>query len=129
MLDMNTGLYQTGVDSAGADISITLSAKAKPGRWSIGGIAWSYTASDTAGTAISAGVDIYATPSDTASISDTAAAGASKVFSVDVNLANADSIIPAEPFKFAPGYAVRIILRGGGDDVDRKLNVLGAKLV
>ena len=127
MLDMNTGLHKEGVDSAGADIEILLSASAKPGRWSMGGFAWSYE--PEMDTSVSAGIDIYATLTDTATLSDTATVGSTKVFSVDVNDDGAGFIIPAEPFKFPPARAVRIVMRGAGDDVVRKLSILGAKLV
>lgn len=121
MLDMNTGLYS--FDTASADVVITLSTPAKPSRWSIGGIAWSYEGG-TLSTA--AALEIFATRSDTAS---TDVGASDQVFKVHINDDGAGFITPAEPFKFPPAHAVRIVLRSAGATVDSNLNVLGAKLV
>ena len=126
MLDMDNTLHRNNSDTAAANTvtQITLPALAKPSRWSIGGIAWSYDgiALDT-----SAGLDIHSTTSDTTALS-TADSGSTLVFSIDINDDGAGFIIPAEPFKFRPGNAIRIRLLHGGLG-HQKLNVLGAKVV
>jgi hypothetical protein len=140
MLDMNLNLQASNSDTAAANTitSITLTAPAKPSRWSIGGVAWSYTgiAYDTGGDAnggflrldTSAGLFIHAkelidTPG-TLSINDTSG---SLVFGMGIIEAGEGQIVFPEPVKFAPGNAVRIDLYDGGGH--QRLNILGAKLV
>ena len=122
MLDMNPGFYaqNTGTAAANTVTTITLPAPAKPNRWSIGGLCWSYDGSvlDT-----SAGIDVHVTLTDTAAVTV-----ANTVLSFDVNDDGVGFIIPAEPFKFQPGAAVQFRMNHGGLG-DQKLTILGAKLV
>ena len=122
MLDMNPGLYAENTDTAAADTVtvITLSAPAKPSRWSIGGLCWSY---DGVVLDSSAGVDVHVTATDTAAVTL-----ANTVLSFDVNDDGVGFIMPAEPFKFQPGSAVQFRLNHGGLG-HQKLTILGAKLV
>jgi len=133
MLDMNTDLYAENTDTAAAN-KTTLITLPSPGankgqKWSIGGLAWSYDGptQDTAPGGkflvdTSAGIDIYATSTDTAAIGL-----ATKVLSIDISEAGPGFIIPAEPFKFGSNLAVQIVMGDGGGV--QKLTVLGAKLV
>jgi len=125
MLDMNTGLTagSTGDTTGSINTTITLSAPAKPNRWSIGGLAWSY---DGAALSTAAGLNINCPATDTAAANDTSG---SLVFSLDINDDGAGFITPAEPIKFPPGRAVVFTLKFAGGDVERKISVLGAKRV
>ena len=141
MLDMYDGLSKHVSDSAPANSMavIDLAAAAKPGRWSIGGVAWSYAgmAADTSPDEAfvpqldtSAGIYMVQTPStDT-----TGAAGVSLsdsapgvCFMLEVVSVGQDSVVFSEPVKFAPGYRVQIFARDGGGS--HTISVLGAKLV
>ena len=144
MLDMNIGLTDYASDTAAANTTatVTLAGAAKPSRWSIGGLAWSYAGMtnihevDSASGTIqptldtSAGIYIHQTIStDTTggvSLGRSDTSG-SLVFGMEITVVGAGDLIFSEPVKFAPGYRIHIVLADGGGS--HRLNILGAKLV
>ncbi len=140
MLDLNTILTTYVIDTAAANTYaiVDLPSAAKPSRWSIGGIAWAYSSmvNDTSGGVFavqldtSAGLFVHATPAtDTTGLAalSVLAASTTLVLGVEITEVGFDSMIFAEPVKFAPGYRIQIGLADGGGS--HRVSVLGAKLV
>lgn len=144
MLDMNRDLTNSITDTAAANTAatVTLTGKAKPSRWSIGGVAWSYTGmaeiqsvDSASGTFIptldsSAGLFIHQTDAlDTTGgvVLDMSATSLTLVFGMEIVKVGAGHLIFSEPVKFAPGRRIHIVLADGGGT--HRLSILGAKLV
>ena len=140
MLDMNVSLTTFVIDTAAANTYaiVDLPAAAKPSRWSIGGLAWSYTGmpNDTSGGVFavqldtSAGLFIHQNPAtDTTGLAAliVLAASTTLVFGLEITEVGPGTIVFAEPVKFSPGMRIQIGLADGGGS--HRVSVLGAKLV
>ena len=143
MLDMNRDLTNSITDSAANHAAtVTLKGAAKPSRWSIGGVAWSYTGmaeiqsvDSESGTFIptldsSAGLFIHQTDAlDTTggTALDMSSASQTLVFGMEIVKVGAGHLIFSEPVKFAPGNRIHLVLADGGGT--HRISVLGAKLV
>lgn len=141
MLDMNIGLTSHVSDTAAANTFavVDLASPAKPSRWSIGGVSWSYGAMliDTAAASsyapqldTSAGLFMHQTPStDTTGAANltTGDTSGTLCFGIDIIEVGSNTLVFAEPVKFSPGMRVQIALKDGGGS--HRVSVLGAKLV